>query len=68
MAQPKQNVLEAPNKFFEDSRKFLARCTKPSAKEYYEIVRAVGSGFIVMGVLGYVVKLIHIPIRHFITV
>lgn len=68
MAAPKQNVLEAPTQFVDESRKFLTKCTKPSPKEYFDILRAVGTGFLVMGVLGYVVKLIHIPIRHFITV
>lgn len=68
MAAQKQNVLDAPVQFIDESRKFLARCSKPSAKEYFEIIRAVGTGFVVMGALGYVVKLIHIPIRHFITV
>lgn len=36
--------------------------------EFLKIVRAVGLGFIVMGAIGYIVKLIHIPIRHLITV
>lgn len=31
-----------------------------------KIVRAVGAGFIMMGVVGYVIKLIHIPIRYLI--
>lgn len=36
--------------------------------EYIQIIRAVGAGFLVMGAIGYVVKLIHIPIRHLIAV
>ncbi|KAG6311112.1 hypothetical protein E4U44_004664 [Claviceps purpurea] len=32
-------------------------------KEFTKICQAVGTGFVVMGVVGYVVKLIHIPIN-----
>lgn len=34
--------------------------------EYMKIVRAVGVGFVMMGVVGYAVKLLHIPIRYLI--
>lgn len=34
--------------------------------EYFQVVRAVGIGFIMMGVVGYAVKLLHIPIRYLI--
>lgn len=34
--------------------------------EYMQIIRAVGVGFIMMGVVGYAVKLMHIPIRYLI--
>lgn len=62
------NSLDAPTEFYQESLKFLNKCSKPDSREFYGIVRAVGAGFLVMGVLGYVVKLVHIPIRHYITV
>jgi hypothetical protein len=31
--------------------------------EYFAICRAVAIGFAVMGFIGYIVKLIHIPVR-----
>lgn len=67
-AQKNAGALDAPLEFVNESKKFLAKCTKPDTTEYLRIVRAVGAGFLVMGVLGYVVKLVHIPIRHLITV
>lgn len=33
-------------------------------KEYSKIVRAVGIGFVSVGIIGYAIKLIHIPIRY----
>lgn len=33
-------------------------------KEFIKISQAVGVGFVIMGVIGYVVKLIHIPVNN----
>lgn len=33
-------------------------------REFIKISQAVGIGFIVMGVIGYIVKIIHIPINN----
>ena len=33
-------------------------------KEFIKISQAVGIGFVVMGVIGYIVKVIHIPINN----
>ncbi|CAH2446036.1 Sec61p translocation complex subunit [Komagataella phaffii CBS 7435] len=61
-----QKVTDVPLEFVKEGSKFISKCTKPSQKEYLKIVRAVGVGFLMMGVVGYVVKLIHIPIRYLI--
>ncbi|KAG5354594.1 Protein transport protein [Yarrowia sp. B02] len=53
-----------PLEFIQEGTAFLNKCTKPDRKEYTKIVRAVGVGFLVMGAIGYIVKLVHIPIRH----
>jgi len=61
------NALDTPKEYYQESVKFINKCSKPDTKEFYNILRAVGAGFLVMGILGYIVKLVHIPIRHFIT-
>ncbi|CDO53518.1 similar to Saccharomyces cerevisiae YDR086C SSS1 Subunit of the Sec61p translocation complex that forms a channel for passage of secretory proteins through the endoplasmic reticulum membrane [Geotrichum candidum] len=63
-----EKVTEIPVEFIKEGTTFLNRCTKPDCSEFIKIIRAVGVGFIVMGAIGYIVKLIHIPIRHLITV
>ncbi|VVT54069.1 uncharacterized protein SAPINGB_P003891 [Magnusiomyces paraingens] len=63
-----EKISEIPLEFIKEGNTFINRCTKPDAAEFLKIVRAVGVGFIVMGAIGYLVKLIHIPIRHLITV
>ncbi|KAK6205577.1 uncharacterized protein RJT21DRAFT_118080 [Scheffersomyces amazonensis] len=61
-----EKFTEVPVEFFKDGSAFVKKCTKPDSKEYFKIIRAVGVGFIMMGVVGYAVKLVHIPIRYLI--
>jgi protein transport protein SEC61 subunit gamma-like protein len=61
-----EKVTDAPVEFMKDGARFIQKCTKPSQKEYLQLIRAVGLGFIMMGVVGYLIKLIHIPIRYLI--
>lgn len=42
----------------------MNRCAKPDKREFIKISQAVGIGFVVMGAIGYVVKLIHIPVNN----
>ncbi|CAD0109799.1 unnamed protein product [Aureobasidium uvarum] len=42
----------------------LQKTVKPDKREFLKISQAVGVGFLVMGVIGYVVKLIHIPVNN----
>lgn len=49
-----------------------SRCPPPLSRslaptEYLQICRAVGMGFVVMGFIGYFVKLIHIPINNIVS-
>ncbi|KZO96003.1 secE/sec61 [Calocera viscosa TUFC12733] len=61
MSERFKEFIEVPQQFFREGNQFLNRCTKPDKKEYIQISRAVAIGFVVMGLLGYFVKLIHIP-------
>ena len=60
------NFLESPVKFVQEGNNFLSKCKKPNLKEYMQIIRAVGMGFVAVGIIGYAIKLIHIPIRYII--
>ncbi|KAF9427089.1 Sec61p translocation complex subunit [Podila epigama] len=59
-----QTAIEGPKQFVKDGVAFLNRCTKPDRKEFMQITQAVSMGFLIMGVIGFVVKLIHIPINN----
>lgn len=58
--------FESQQQIINNSLQFIKKCKKPSNVELFQIIRAVGMGFLVIGLLGYVVKLIHIPIRYLI--
>ncbi|CCK71707.1 translocon subunit SSS1 KNAG_0H02920 [Huiozyma naganishii CBS 8797] len=59
-----KQLLDTPLEFIRDGNQFLKKCKKPDTKEYFKIIRAVGIGFIAVGLIGYAIKLIHIPIRY----
>lgn len=59
-------TIEPARKFALDSYRLIKRCTKPDAKEFKEIAMATSVGFLIMGFIGYFVKLIHIPINNII--
>lgn len=63
MADQVQEILDVPREFVKDGIQFLNRCQKPDKKEFLKISQAVGVGFLIMGAVGYVVKLIHIPLN-----
>lgn len=56
-----QAALEPAKRFAQDSMRLVKRCTKPDAKEFKKIALATTVGFLVMGFLGFFVKLVHIP-------
>ena len=52
--------------FAKDSRRLIARCTKPDAKEFKKIASSCSLGFAMMGFIGYLVKIVFIPINNII--
>ncbi|ELR16675.1 protein translocase SEC61 complex gamma subunit, archaeal and eukaryotic, putative [Acanthamoeba castellanii str. Neff] len=57
-------VLVPTKKFAKDSFHLVKRCTKPDKKEFMKIAIATAIGFMIMGFIGFFVKLIHIPINN----
>ncbi|KIM97577.1 hypothetical protein OIDMADRAFT_20614 [Oidiodendron maius Zn] len=64
MADQIQELLDVPRDFLKDGMQFINRSQKPDRKEFIKICQAVGVGFLIMGAVGYVVKLIHIPLNN----
>ncbi|RMZ72139.1 transporter sec61 subunit gamma [Pyrenophora seminiperda CCB06] len=59
-----KEFADMPADFLKEGTLFMNRCTKPDKKEFIRISQAVGIGFLIMGVIGYVVKLVHIPVNN----
>ncbi|KFA63913.1 hypothetical protein S40285_03772 [Stachybotrys chlorohalonatus IBT 40285] len=64
MSDQVQELLDVPMDFVKDGVQFINKCQKPDRKEFVKISQAVGVGFIVMGAIGYILKLIHIPLNN----
>ncbi|KAI0432026.1 hypothetical protein F5Y14DRAFT_52149 [Nemania sp. NC0429] len=64
MADQITEFFDVQKDFIKDGTQFINRCTKPDRNEYIKICQAVGVGFVVMGAIGYLVKLIHIPVNN----
>ncbi|KAI1819957.1 hypothetical protein F4861DRAFT_524999 [Xylaria intraflava] len=64
MADQITEFFDVQKDFVKDGTQFINRCTKPDRNEYIKICQAVGVGFVVMGAIGYLVKLIHIPVNN----
>ncbi|OQE38312.1 hypothetical protein PENCOP_c008G03341 [Penicillium coprophilum] len=63
MSETFQELADIPKDFIREGSQFVRRCTKPDKREFIKISQAVGMGFLVMGAIGYFVKLIHIPVN-----
>ncbi|KAK3308107.1 hypothetical protein C8A03DRAFT_31400 [Achaetomium macrosporum] len=64
MADQVQEILDVPREFLKDGIQFLNRAQKPDRREFIKISQAVGVGFLIMGAVGYFVKLIHVPLNN----
>ncbi|AEO56877.1 hypothetical protein MYCTH_87328 [Thermothelomyces thermophilus ATCC 42464] len=64
MADQIQELLDVPREFIKDGVQFINRAQKPDRREFIKISQAVGVGFLVMGAVGYFVKLIHVPLNN----
>ncbi|KAL1413604.1 hypothetical protein Q8F55_001379 [Vanrija albida] len=64
MSESLKELVEIPQSFVKEGTHFINRCTKPTESEYIQLCKAIAIGFGVMGVIGYLVKLIHIPINN----
>ncbi len=61
---PLSTELSIPPAWALPNRILLLTTRAADKKEFMQISKAVGMGFVVMGVLGYVIKLIHIPVNN----
>ncbi|KAF1320182.1 hypothetical protein FI667_g12594, partial [Globisporangium splendens] len=57
-------VFQPLQQFFKNSVHLIKKCTKPDRKEFTRIAAATSVGFLMMGFIGFFVKLVHIPINN----
>ncbi|GLT34067.1 hypothetical protein SLA2020_419660 [Shorea laevis] len=59
-------VFDPLREFAKDSVRLVKRCHKPDRKEFTKVAFRTAIGFVVMGFVGFFVKLIFIPINNII--
>ncbi|EME30684.1 protein transport protein SEC61 subunit gamma [Galdieria sulphuraria] len=59
-----QEIVSPFSSFMVDSYRLVRRCTKPDRREFLKIAGATAVGFLVMGFIGFFVRLIHIPVNN----
>ncbi|CAN6207080.1 unnamed protein product, partial [Urochloa humidicola] len=60
------SVVDPLRDFAKDSVRLVKRCHKPDRKEFTKVAARTAIGFVVMGFVGFFVKLIFIPINNII--
>ena len=63
-----QKKMEPAKQFARDSALFMNRCTKPTKKEILGNALRVGLCVLVIGGLGFIVRLVCVPVTHFFVV
>jgi len=51
-------MLKKLKSFFESAKRILLIAKKPSNKEFWAMAKVVGLGMVVIGVIGFIIKLI----------
>lgn len=64
--EEKSSTLRDATYLFTNAYFFWCKCVKPSKKEVKKILAAEMIGVLAVGLLGYAIKLIHIPINNII--
>jgi len=50
--------------FIAESIAFIHKCSKPDRREFINISTSCAIGFLVMGIIGFLIKLLFIPINN----
>lgn len=62
---PLQRKLAPLKQFFREAQVFWDRCNKPSWVETQKVSIGIGAVVLTLGFMGFAIRLIHIPINHF---
>jgi len=59
-----KGAQESLLKQYQLSALFIRKCSKPSKKEYVQLLKAHAAGVLFLGFLGYIITFVHIPINN----
>ncbi|KAL4429012.1 hypothetical protein ABPG77_006051 [Micractinium sp. CCAP 211/92] len=61
-----ENAADNVKDFAKNSLRLVKRCQKPDRKEFTKVARLTAMGFLAVGLIGFLVKVIFIPINQII--
>lgn len=59
-----ENIIQPAQQFYKASERLVRVCKKPDTNEFMTVAKATLAGFVILGLIGFFIKLIHIPINH----
>ncbi|KAJ9468859.1 Protein transport protein Sec61 subunit gamma [Diplonema papillatum] len=60
----RQELITPLAEFYTGSKYFLMKCQKPTFEEFSKVGFSTAAGFVLIGFIGFIVKLIFIPINN----
>ncbi|PSC71896.1 transport Sec61 subunit gamma-1 [Micractinium conductrix] len=61
-----ESAADSVKEFAKNSVRLVKRCQKPDRKEFGKVARLTAMGFVAVGLIGFLVKVIFIPINQII--
>ena len=61
-----QQSTSTSMRFFKNSKNFIKQCKKTNTEEFKQLLRVHLTGLFFLGMFGFLVKLVHIPINNII--
>lgn len=59
-----KGVIKELTDFYNSSKNFIVNCEKPDRKEFMNIAKQCALGFLIMGSIGFIIKLIFLMINN----
>jgi len=64
MSDKEKGIVQELRDFYKSSINFIKLCEKPDRKEFMTIAKQCSLGFLIMGSIGFVIKLIFLMINN----
>ena len=64
MSDKDKGIVQELTDFYKSSKNFIMNCEKPDMKEFMTIAKQCSLGFLIMGSIGFAIKLVFLMINN----